>query len=242
VCHNLKSDLHQQRANILLFISRRRLTVRRTGKQIASGHRSRFLMKAAAVCIEGCAVRPKAKQMSQPYHHAAAAARALSHTHKGHRITCWQRDMPRIQTRRIISNARGRVCVRCARCVPTERRMRLCFGTQKQSDSVRGTKSLSAFFRAVRAQFLHDNHHLQLPVEFICGMRGGSLRIHHVARRGIVQSGHVSMDQQNQSWCDLKSSLCGSRCGTSASLDDSPISHVSVISAIVTQLFYRRAH
>jgi hypothetical protein len=142
------------------------------------------------------------------------------------------------------------VCVRCARCVPTERRMRLCFGTQKQSGSVRGTKKVSlslrsprlpAVFQAVRAQFLHDNHHLQLPVEFICGMRGGSLRIHHVALRGIAQSGHVSMDQQNQSCCDLKSSLCGSRCGTTDSLDDSPISHVSVISAIVTQLFYRRS-
>jgi hypothetical protein len=134
--HNLKSDLHQQRTNKLAFISTRRLTVPPESKlrHIAS----RFLMKAAAVCIGSYAVRPKAKQR-QPNHTIPAA---LSHTHKGHRITCWQRDMPRIQTRRIISNARGRVCVRarCARCVPTERRMRLCFGTQKQSGSVRGTK------------------------------------------------------------------------------------------------------
>lgn len=175
--------------------------------------------------------RPKAKHRQPPP--------ALSHTHKGHRITCWQRDMPRIQTRRIISNARGRVCV-----VRSERRMRLCFGTQKQSGSVcAGDKkfSLSLFpvvvglrqlFRAVRAQFLHDNHHLQLPVEFICGMRADSLRIHHAA----------SCSRHTSQWTNkinpaATSKALSARCGTSASLDDSPISHVSVISAIVTQLF-----
>lgn len=198
-------------------------------------------MKAAAVCIGGNAVRPKAKQR-QPYHQPVA----LSHTHKGHRITCWQRDMPRIQTRRIISNARGRVCA--VRAALYADRMRLCFGTQKQSGGVRGTKkSLSLqspfFFSggacaifAWQSSFATAGRiYLRDARRFPSNPSRGPTRNRAVGTR--LNGPTKSILQRPQ-----KLSLCGSRCGTNASLDDLPISHVSVISAIVTQLFYRRAH